>query len=167
MGMDIYGKEGDAYFRRNIWGWPQLGSYIVDTFPELTAPCKRWFTNEGDGLDKEQSLALSRAISEALADGKVDEYVKELDAKLDAIPDETCKYCNGMGIRTDEVGRREKMPQKVVDDPKSPRHGQKGWCNGCNGRGMTTPYQKYGRLRVSNVEEFNAFLMICGGFEIW
>jgi len=167
MGMDVYGKENDAYFRRNLWGWPQLASYIVDTFPDLTAPCNEWFTNSGDGLDKQQSMALSRAISEALSDGAVAEYVKELDARLDAIPDKTCRLCNGTGIRDDKVGREMGFPDKVVDDPKSPRFGQKGYCNGCRGSGMERPYEKDMRLEVSDVEEFNEFLKICGGFEIW
>jgi hypothetical protein len=107
------------------------------------------------------------AIDEALAGGKVAEYVKELDAKLDAIPYETCRQCKGTGIRDDEVGHDLGFPEKVVDDPKSPRFGQKGWCNGCSGSGMERPYQKDMRLETSDVEDFNHFLKICGGFEIW
>jgi len=167
MGMDIYGKENDAYFRRTIFSWPQLGTFLVGTFPDLTAPCKLWFTNDGDGLNKRQSLELSRAIGEALAAGEVEKYVKALDAELDAIPDETCEWCKGTGIRDDEVGRSAGFPKKVVDDPNNPRFGQLGWCNGCSGSGMVTPYRKNMRLEVSDVEEFCAFLQICGGFEIW
>jgi hypothetical protein len=32
---------------------------------------------------------------------------------------------------------------------------------------MERPYEKDMRLEVSDVEEFNQFLQICGGFEIW
>ena len=93
MGFDVLGKENGAYFRRTIWYWPSLGTALVEMFPELTAPCKHWFTNDGDGLDKEQSLKLAEAIREALAAGEVERYVRDLGAKLAAIPDETCTWC--------------------------------------------------------------------------
>ena len=167
VGMDIHGKENGAYFRRTIWSWPSLGTALVELFPDLTAPCKHWFTNDGDGLDKEQSLKLAEAIREALAAGEVERYVRELGVKLAAIPDETCTWCKGTGVRKDAIGRREGFHRKVVDDPKSPRFGLTGWCNACNGRGMVVPYQKHMRLEVSDLEEFATFLETCGGFEIW
>ena len=50
MGMDVYGYNGDAYFRRSVWGWHPLATLITDLEPDIASDCRRWHTNDGDGL---------------------------------------------------------------------------------------------------------------------
>lgn len=60
MGMDVIGKrptsKAGEYFRRNVWHWHPLADYIVTIAPDTASSCKRWHTNEGDGLNAKQSV---------------------------------------------------------------------------------------------------------------
>ena len=66
MGMDVYGKnatsEAGKYFRRNIFGWPPLWGYCEYLAPELTSKVKYGYTNDGDGLNAEDSKALGEML---------------------------------------------------------------------------------------------------------
>lgn len=72
--MDVCGQaprsEAGKYFRRNMWFWPPLAGWITSLWPELTASCQYWFSNDGDGLNDEQSVALADAIDAHLASGE-------------------------------------------------------------------------------------------------
>lgn len=74
MGMDVYGQaprsEAGKYFRRGMWSWPPLATWITTRWPELTSACQYWFSNDGDGLNDEQSVALADAIDAHLASGE-------------------------------------------------------------------------------------------------
>lgn len=159
MGMDVYGKEPanktGEYFRRSVWGWHPLADYVTESFPDLTAGCSYWQSNDGDGLDADDSRALSDALLAAVADGTVAAYVSARDAALDALPSEECRYCRGTGLRTDKVGTD--MGMHVP--------GGRG-CNGCNGKGSRRPFDCSYGLEVSDISEFADFLAACGGFEI-
>ena len=58
MGMDVIGKnpknETGEYFRNNVWGWGPLATYVCQVAPEITAKCKYWQSNDGDGLNGEE-----------------------------------------------------------------------------------------------------------------
>jgi hypothetical protein len=77
-----------------------------------------------------------------------------------------CSLCDGSGIRTDEIGREFGHPAKVIDQPGHPRHGERGWCNGCNGIGTVKHWAAHIPFAVENVKEFVVFLRACGGFAI-
>ncbi len=75
MGMDVYGRnpagpEG-TYFRASISEWPVLVKIIMTLCPQETAGCKYWHTNDGDGLNSTQALALCCAIERKIRSGEV------------------------------------------------------------------------------------------------
>jgi hypothetical protein len=75
MGMDVSGRnptspEGE-YFRASIWRWPLLVKVITTLCPQETSPCKHWKTNEGDGLNSAQALALAEALERKFRSGEV------------------------------------------------------------------------------------------------
>jgi hypothetical protein len=164
--MDVYGANPGTYFRRNVWGWHPLAEFCISLAPDITAACEQWHSNDGDGLDAAHSLALARELREALTDGRAAAYVATRDHALKALPDERCHICGGTGIRNDERGRQMGQDIRVIDEAGHPRHGQTGWCNGCDGRGAVRPWPTCYCLEVSDIAEFAAFLEACGGFEI-
>lgn len=176
MGMDIYGKapanETGEYFRRNAWGWRPLATLCCTLCPKETAACTYWQSNDGDGLDANEAVALANALDEKINQRAVEAYVKIRDAKLSALPHEPCRICNGSGIRRDDTGVSMGQPDRIV--PKDaewkggvhPRAGQIGWCNGCDGRGFDRPSECWYSVGEYDVREFVAFLRASGGFEI-
>ena len=85
MTVDIIGKEPNneegRWFGRNNVTWSVIGLYILDVVPtDITAKVKHWFTNDGDGLDKDFSLWLANYLREELESGRTKEYfMKEED----------------------------------------------------------------------------------------
>lgn len=166
MGMDVHGRKNNAYFRRSVWSWHPLADMVCNLAPDLTSACKRWHTNDGDGLEEPLSLALAARLRAALNDGTVSSFVARRDEKLAAMPSETCDICDGTGVRTDDIGRKARQHLRVIDQPGHPRHGETGWCNACDGRGHSRPNATWYRLSVDDVREFTDFLEQCGGFSI-
>lgn len=166
MGMDVHGIKNGAYFRRSVWGWHPLAELVCKVAPDLSSACKRWHTNDGDGLEEPLSTALAQRLRAALDDGTVAALVAKRNAMLAALPDEICTTCNGTGVRSDYIGRQMQQHLRVIDQPGHPRHGETGWCNGCDGLGKIRPFATWYRLSVDDVREFTAFLERCGGFSI-
>lgn len=170
MGMDVYGlaprsPQGE-YFRRSVWGWHPLAELCITLARDLTAPCAHWHSNDGDGLDDDDAKALGELLGAALADGRVADYITRRDAALATLPDRKCWLCQGTGVRTDAIGHDNGMTVRLIDQPGHPRHGQTGWCNGCNGRGYERPFEALYRVSAEDVAEFAAFLIDSGGFQI-
>lgn len=163
MGMDVYGNSGN-YFRRSVWGWHPLAEFCRWLAPEITAPCRYWHSNDGDGLDAAHAKQLSDAIVDAVADGRAAAYIASRDAKLAALPRVTCSQCGGSGVRSDDIGRTHGMITRIIREDGHPRHGQTGWCNGCDGIGTTASYDTYYPLTLDDVAEFASFLAESGGF---
>ena len=151
MGMDVHGiGNPDAYFRRSIWSWRPLADYVVFAAPDITQHCANWQSNDGDGLDAAQSLALADRLELQLQSGQTAAYVARRDAELARLPNEECRICGGAGKR---------LPPPDVGPCDQP-------CNGCDGVGSVRPYEAWYSLSVDDVVEFAAFLRQCGGFEI-
>lgn len=165
MGMDVFGKapttKAGEYFRNNNWWWHPLADFLLATYPDLTASCTYWHSNDGDGLDGVRSVALAEAIERDLASGKIAEYQKRYEVELAALPDHECVICHGAGIRTDDVGRKH-----GYDRPRDPDTGT-GGCNGCSGTGREPAWERHYPFEADNVANFATFLRDCGGFEIW
>lgn len=59
---------------------------------------------------------------------------------------ERCDLCGGTGVRRDEIARSHGQIVGVigvdycVGEEDHPRKGQRGWCNGCDGRGMRVKF---------------------------
>lgn len=170
MGMDVFGKapksETGKYFRNNVWWWRPLADLCLSLAPDICAPCEHWHSNDGDGLDAIGAEALAMVLTRNIEDGTMARMIAARAERLGSLPDEPCTICGGTGIRRDALGTAEKMPKRVIDDPTHPRHGQAGWCNGCDGRGSVRPFETHYPCSVENVAEFAEFLKDCGGFEI-
>lgn len=78
MGMDVFGQDPtDAkgeYFRNNVWWWRPLAAYIEETHPEIAAHCTHWHSNDGDGLNAEQSKSLAEKLRQDIISGRVSNY---------------------------------------------------------------------------------------------
>lgn len=175
MGMDVIGTAptGGAgrSFSRSVWYWHPLADLVCALAPEITSACTEWHTNDGDGLNAKESQQLSAILKRAVADGTAAHMIKEREETNATLPDERCGICKGTGIRCDEIGVKAGQPEMIVSQtngagPDHPRLGQKGWCNGCSGRGFTRPFETWYRLELADVEEFAEFLAWCGGFSI-
>jgi hypothetical protein len=152
--MDVIGRkptsEAGKYFRNNVWWWRPLADYVCEVAPELTAKCRHWQTNDGDGLNAKDSRALAAILKQKIAEGHTLAYAQIRAAELLALPDEPCTICGGTGYRADPPNCGPgAMP-----------------CNGCEAKGRRRPSDTDYPFDVSNVEEFIVFLDACGGFKI-
>lgn len=167
MGMDVLGKEPTSkegeYFRNNVWWWRPLWDYACDIGAAVIAEKLRraGHHNDGEGLDGPASVRLAQLLKEELATGRTARYQAERQTALDALPRYDCPYCNGTGSRTDAVGVRMGMPERM-----NPHTGKPGWCNGCGGEGKRDDDAKSYGFSVENVQEFVQFLEHCGGFRV-
>jgi hypothetical protein len=176
MGMDVYGNEPTApegeYFRRSVWGWHPLADLVLDLCPEESVGCKYWHSNDGAGLGAKDAKRLANALAARVSSGHVAAYIALRNQTIADMANEPCDLCHGTGIRTDAVGRDMKQPEKMIPADATwrgrphPRAGQKGWCNGCDGRGVNRPFVDSYRVEKDDVVEFIAFLQECGGFKI-
>jgi hypothetical protein len=158
MGMDVMGRnatsETGTYFRRNVWGWRPLWSYVEDMHADIASKVEYAQSNDGDGLDADDAYALGLKLYNDIADGITARYVAERDAAIAAMPDKPCEYCGATGVRTDSVGVEMGMDKKK-------------WCNACDGKGSVRPWEASYGLDVDDVREFADFLVDCGGFNIY
>ena len=171
MGMDVYGKnpanEVGEYFRRNVWGWHPLWEYCEDVHGEIAGAVEHGHSNDGDGLDGTASVELGNAILSAIADGTAQDYISQRNAYLANLPRLDCDLCNATGIRTDEVGVKNKMPEHKLPAELAILLGRDfGWCNGCSGEGKKESWATNYDLELDDLKQFADFLLNCGGFEI-
>ena len=82
MGMDVYGIDPiNAFgkiFRRNIWSWHPLWNYIQNEYPEIASKVKYGHSNDGDGLNREDSILLHDLILKDLSNSKIMSLEKNL-----------------------------------------------------------------------------------------
>ena len=165
MGMDVYGKnpstDAGGYFRNNIWWWRPLADYLTTTYPDLTASCTYWHSNDGDGLDADGAAALADALRVDLENGNAARYAEQYNEMLAGLPMSECDLCAGTGVRTDAIGK-----QYGYDQPHDPVTGR-GGCNGCQGQGKVEHWEAHYPFDVENVQAFTDFVAASGGFEIW
>jgi hypothetical protein len=151
MGMDLTGKkpknETGEYLRYSVWSWHPLIDYVLAVSPEeLTGKCKYWHSNDGDGLNAEDSRRLAGVLTGEIDSGRAKVYVEALTAEQAALPDIECYLCKGTGKRDDAH--------------------VKGECNACLGRGKVRPESTYYGFSLESVVRFRDFLVACGGFSI-
>lgn len=165
--MDVHGKTNEAYFRRSVWGWHGLASYVEDMHADLAGKVKYWHSNDGDGLNEEDSRELARRLRVDTEDGSALRYVQSRDARLQSLPREVCTLCQGSGVRTHadnlrvfsgDVAAAARVEAFLPDGSQ---------CNACNGVGTNAAWETHYGLEVSDLVEFADFLQECDGFEIW
>jgi hypothetical protein len=174
MGMDVIGKnptdEVGDYFRNNLWYWRPLWEYCceigADLIDEQTADdCH---CNCGAGLDNDDAVELGLRLLTEVQNGNCAVYERKYHEYIASLPKTTCSYCEGTGIRTDEVGLEMSMPTRKLDDEVAFMTGRThGYCNACQGWGEVLPFEANYPFSVANVIEFSNFLRTCGGFEVW
>lgn len=171
MGMDVYGlnpkNEKGEYFRNNVWWWRPLADYICETHPHIAEKCEHWHSNDGDGLDEDNSIALALALLDDIKEGKVEAYERSYNLWRASLPREACNLCDCTGIRNDKVGEDMGMPTKELSPEVQILTGRThGWCNACQGVGTTESWLSSYPFSSENVAEFAEFLRNCGGFQI-
>ena len=164
MGMDVYGKKPTSktgkYFRRNVWGWHPLWTYVENLHPEIAELVTHAHTNDGDGLNAEKSEELAKLLMDDYNRGIAKEYVRQRNEWLASLPFEPCKYCNETGIR-EGMEDRELEPDIAIIVGRT-----KGYCNACQGVGKEENWNTNYFLEEDDIKEFAEFLADCGGFEI-
>jgi hypothetical protein len=171
MGMDVIGvnpttKRGE-YFRNNVWWWRKLADYCLENHGDIAEKCEYWHSNDGDGLNADDSVALAERLLDDIANGRVDEYARSYNEWRASLPREDCNFCNGTGIRTDRVGCQHGMPERELPvEVQILVERTHGYCNGCGGIGTRESFMASYPFSKDNVEEFAHFLAECGGFQI-
>lgn len=171
MGMDVIGvnpkSEKGSYFRNNVWWWRPLADFCLNRHPDIAEKCEYWHTNDGDGLDEEDSVLLAEALREDIRSGLAGEYERNYNEWRASLPREACELCDCTGIRTDKVGVENGMPEKELSAEIQILVGRThGWCNACDGVGTRESFASGYPFSVENVQEFADFLSDCGGFQI-
>ena len=169
MGMDVYGtkpkNETGEYFRRNVWGWRPLWDYCLDTF-EIVADVNG-HDNNGDGLNAEKSAILAEQMKADIASGAAQDYITARNHKLASLERLTCEWCDGTGIRTDEVGMFQDMPTRELSPEMAMLTGRThGFCNGCSGEGKKDNWETNYQFDLEDIKEFAEFIENSGGFKI-
>jgi len=171
MGMDVYGRNATSevgeYFRRNVWGWRPLWDYCLERHGKVAGKVKYGHSNDGDGLGKNGSLKLAGLLRQDLADGSAKDYIDQRNAYLAGLERLACELCEGTGIRSDEVGVENGMPDRELNETDRVLLGRShGWCNGCSGEGKREHFAVSYYLELDDIAEFAEFLENCGGFRI-
>ena len=83
MGMDVIGlkpttKEGE-YFCNTVWWWRPLADYCIRVAPDIAAQCKHWHSNDGDGLDERNAIALADLLQAEIDSGRCGSYARVRD----------------------------------------------------------------------------------------
>ncbi|WJZ48481.1 hypothetical protein [Actinomycetia phage DSL-LC01] len=171
MGMDVYGvqpkTEAGEYFRNNVWWWRPLWDYCLEVAPDLAGKVEHGHSNDGDGLDAEDAVALSKRLLDLIESGETEEYELRYREQQASLPRNKCDLCGGTGVRRDAVGVQYGMPDKELDQALAVLvRRTHGWCNGCGGEGQVDHIALSYPFSVENVREFAEFLAESGGFKI-
>jgi hypothetical protein len=160
MGMDVCGKkpttEQGEYFCNSVWWWRPLANYVCEVAPEIAGHCEYWQTNDGDGLNAEDSAALADKLQQEIDSGHTERFAAIYAAEQELTPNEPCHLCEGTGFL--------RPPAAGVCGAGDILTGIK--CNACAGNGFVPPFPTHYRFSVENVRNFVAFLRGCGGFAI-
>jgi hypothetical protein len=171
MGMDVYGKapqsEKGEYFRNNVWWWRPLWGYCEENHADLADKAPDAHSNSGDGLDANDALELGKRLLQDIETGVALKWQTEYRNELASLPKNDCQYCDGTGIRADEVGIEHGMPTKELDEATAILVGRThGYCNGCRGEGKVVAWAANYPFDIQNLQAFAEFCVDSGGFEI-
>ena len=87
MGMDVIGQNpvspDGQMFLNTVWQWAPLAAFCQVIAPDETKSCRHWQSNDGDGLNAEESLQLADRLTLALADGSAEDWALALRDRYD------------------------------------------------------------------------------------
>jgi len=85
MGVNLEAQAHPDDFNRgwnsNWWHWRALANYVCHVSPEITSKCRYWHSNDADGLNDEDSKALSMALRKELISGRTAEYIADYETR--------------------------------------------------------------------------------------
>lgn len=155
MGMDVYGinpsDENGEYFRNNVWYWRPLWDYCLDKYPAIAGKVKYGHSNDGDGLNAEDSYKLGLLLNQDLQSGIVKKYEQDYKNYVDNLPKDTCHICKGTKM----------FFYEDIDGNDQERE-----CNNCDEEGLTQNDLHHYPFSENNVKEFAQFCIHSGGFKI-
>lgn len=156
-------------FTRSLEPWSALWQYCEARHLDIVESID---VDADDGGALVVPLRDARALAVRLAtdvkDRTAHEYVIARDLIVQAMPQDTCRNCEGTGIRVDDVGSELLMDTLELPLEQSLRLGRtSGWCNGCNGEGIVNAWEKRCELKVRDIAEFAKFLAASGGCRIY
>lgn len=156
MGMDVFGrnpksKKGE-YFRANVWYWRPLWTMIQNLYPTYAEKVPYAHSNDGDGLNAEDSYALAELLQRDIESGIIKQYVDDYMEDLKSIPQDDCTYCYQTGFRLWPDSKTGLVTQSV--------------CNACNGSTKVDNWATNYPMDFELVKEFQIFMKNSGGFSI-
>jgi hypothetical protein len=135
MGFDIV--NGIGPFPVGRYWWRILADYARHIAPSITAACRHWYTNDGDGLTEDHARQLGAELQRSVDNCSIDDYARQLFALLcqeNSVPD-WVEFDDG----------------ELFDHRKRARHEQE--------RLIVNEF-------IGEVQRFIEFLLACDGFEI-
>ena len=152
MGLNPINSSGE-YFRNNIWYWSPLWSYCRSVAPDICESVEHGYSNDGDGLDDEDCVALATKLEDSISSGFFQDYKNQFEfEKINASKD-SCYSCKGVGHHSKGV---------IVQGDEMVEN-----CRSCKGTGLVDSSRSMRMFEIENVREFIDFLKNCGGFQIW
>jgi hypothetical protein len=119
MGMDVYGRNPSApegeYFCASIWKWQLLAKLVTALCPYETSSCEHWYSNDGDGLDSVEAIALADALEQKLRSGELAAALCEAKLIGDAEPPIPARLKARIGSRVLHLEREPDVDEHVVD----------------------------------------------------
>ena len=77
------GKPGWSNVSKHCLAMGTVGSILPIIAPDETKSCRHWQSNDGDGLNAEESLQLADRLTLALADGSAEDWALALRDRYD------------------------------------------------------------------------------------
>ena len=167
MGMDVYGLEPTnkygEYHRQSVWTWRPFWTYLVancsDIIDEETQ--RLGHGNDGAGLNKEDSIKLANRIGELIASGHAQAYKDKYDEEVAVAKswnNAVDKLLKALHSKVVLKGYHDNTAPK--DYPEVENH---HWHKLIDMR----DYQDSYPFEILMLQEFQEFLEVSGGFEIW
>jgi hypothetical protein len=154
MGMDVYGKSENSYFRANCWSWRPIHAICDFSIiaSDIAIDTKGWDTNDGNGLStQEECNELADAIVSFL---KLNNNMCEFDDRIYLCLGSWCSADGGFLNDEDVIELKERYPFGTV------------LYNGVVSKTGALVFPSHSSS-LDHIEEFITFLRTCGGFEIW
>jgi hypothetical protein len=168
MGADVVGRNRkNLYFSRSFWYWRPLWDYCYRVAPDIL-PEEIWnggHENYGAGLRAAAARALAVRLRGQIITGRAASAVAQHAQQMAAMPDETCRFCNGSGDHPNEA--RELSELQPTVRAHFERAVAEGRASICNGSGRVRPVNGWYELTEANISDFAAFLEQSGGFRVW
>jgi hypothetical protein len=167
MGMDVCGRhprtEDGKIFDLNWASWEPLVTYMEHVAPEIVHRCTYWRSNDGDGLNEEDAIALADVLQAELDAGRTEGYFARRygDARSRSV------LLTHRPRFDDEAMRQQKMQQLKAECPDL----DDDFLRTVGVENVQVVFDEEDDLLrtigAENVRSFVAFLRECGGFSLW